>query len=190
MATSAADVALHIHSSGDGSAAGPPEQNDNTSQAFQVDASGSSSISRSSTQRSRQLTIYSANSIAQHYFGSQKQLDILSEPTKMDDAVSAAEKAEEEAAVPPRTVAKTKMYINSTVLGLLLAVTIWAYYNNIRDILEMQRWYALIVIVLVPIGIVFFAFAVNIAVMGLFSVFIGEWCCSRELCCRYNSALH
>jgi hypothetical protein len=172
MASPAGDIALHINSSGDGSAAGQPEQNGSTAQNSKPD--DASSISRTSTQRSKPLTIYSANSIAHHYFGSQKNLEVLSEPSKMDDAVSTVQQAAAEAEVPPRAHVRTKLFINAIVLAVLAGVTGLSYYNNVSKILQMKLWYALITIVIIPIGMLFFAFAVNVAVSGVFTMFVGE----------------
>uniref|UniRef100_A0A383WC27 Glycosyltransferase 2-like domain-containing protein n=1 Tax=Tetradesmus obliquus TaxID=3088 RepID=A0A383WC27_TETOB len=174
MGSATADVVLQIASSGDGStaAAGQTEQNDSALQRNHLESPSSSSMSRSSTSKSKQLTIYSANSIAQHYFGSQKQLDVLSRPSAVPSDDGAASAAEEEAQAPPRSFVKVKLYINAVVLAALISLTGLAYFNNMRAILRLKRWYALITIVLVPIGQIFSAYAINVAVSGIFALFI------------------
>ncbi|WIA41540.1 hypothetical protein OEZ86_008910 [Tetradesmus obliquus] len=84
-----------------------------------------------------------------------------------------AAKPEPEPEVPPRITVHTKMHINAMVCAGLAAVLIMSYYGSITTILRYKRWYAVVVLLLVPVGAYFFSFAVNTAVCGVFSVFLG-----------------
>jgi hypothetical protein len=175
MASPAAGAVLHMHTSADGSTApAQPQQDDAT--AAECQRSGASSTSRTSgsTTKSKSITLYAANSIGHHYFGSQQQLEVITEPTKMTGSVSAQPDVDEKP--PPRVNVRTKLYTNSVVLAALAGVLGWTYYNVVTNILLQQRWYALIMLAVIPIGITFFAFAVNTAVMGVFSLIFGELC--------------
>jgi hypothetical protein len=191
MASPAADAALN--SSVDGSTvSAQTHQQDEATAAAQCQLSGASSSSRmsGSTRRSKSVTLYAANSIGHHYFGSQQQLEVIAEPSKMTGSESAQQEVDVEP--PPRTIVRTKLYINSIVLAVLAGVLVWSYYNNIRDILTLQRWYALIMLGVIPIGIAFFAFAINTAVSGVFHLIMGEWqgrVCTAEQSRSSSSAL-
>lgn len=113
----------------------------------------------------------SMNSISTHYFVSQKKLDV-STIAGSEDGTTA--KPEPEPEVPPRITVHTKMHINAMVCAGLAAVLIMSYYGSITTILRFKRWYAVVVLLLVPVGAYFFSFAVNTAVCGVFSVFLGE----------------
>jgi K+-sensing histidine kinase KdpD len=113
----------------------------------------------------------SMNSLATHYFVSQKKLDIASIAS---DEGGADAREEPEQAVPPRITVHTKMHINAMMCAALIAVLIMSYHSSITTILRLKRWYALTVLLLVPVGAYFFSFAVNTAVCGVFSIFLGE----------------
>jgi hypothetical protein len=115
----------------------------------------------------------SINSISTHYFVSQKKLDIASIASDSGGTDDGTAKEEPELIVPPRITLYTKMHINAMMCAALIAVLIMSYYSSISTILRFQRWYAAVVLVLVPVGTYFFSFAVNTAVCGVFSVFLG-----------------
>jgi hypothetical protein len=171
--TPAADAALHT--SVDGSTASAQTQQDDITAAAQCQISepSSSSMASANTRRSKSITLYAANSIGHHYFGSQQQLEVIAEPSKMTG--SASTQKEINVDPPPRVVVRTKLYINAVVVAVLVGVLGWSYYTNISAILRLQHWYALIMIAVIPVGITFFGFAVSISVTGIFSLFVGEW---------------
>jgi hypothetical protein len=107
-----------------------------------------------------------------HYFVESKKLGSAFVATELEGPAVA--KAEPEQAVPPRIIVHTKMHINAMMCAALIAVLIMSYYSSITTILRLKRWYAVTVLLLVPVGAYFFSFAVNTAVCGVFSIFLGE----------------
>jgi putative NIF3 family GTP cyclohydrolase 1 type 2 len=140
-----------------------------------LDVDRISNFSGSMTSSKVMRRTHSMNSIATHYFVSQKKLDIASIASDEGGADGSA-KEEPEQAVPPRITVHTKMHINAMMCAALIAVLIMSYYSSITTILRLKRWYALTVLLLVPVGAYFFSFAVNTAVCGVFSIFLGEQC--------------
>jgi hypothetical protein len=124
----------------------------------------------------------SMNSISTHYFVSQKKLDIASIMSDSGGPDGCTTKEVPELIVPPRITVHTKMHINAMMCAAIIAVLIMSYYSSITTILRFKRWYALVVLVLVPVGAYFFSFAINTAVCGVFSVFLGE--------CRLEGSTH
>lgn len=117
----------------------------------------------------------SVNSIAMHYFVEQKKLDMSSVSSQLADGPeSGSIKEAAEPVIAKRIYVHTKMHINTAICLALLAVLTLSYYNSTMTILRLKRWYAAVVLVLVPIGVYFFSFAVNTAVCGVFSLFLGK----------------
>jgi hypothetical protein len=147
---------------------------------------GSSSSSSSSSSPSHNLsshrhggtlrTVDSSSSMLTHFFVESKKLDLSVVESELDRITAAREVPEP--VVPPRITVHTKMHINAMMCAALTAVLIMSYWSSISTILRFQRWYAVVVLALVPVGAYFFSFAVNTAVCGVFSVFLGE--CSKH----------
>jgi hypothetical protein len=115
----------------------------------------------------------SSSSMLTHYFVENKKLDLTIVESELEGPSAAKEEPEPE--VPPRITVHTKMHINAMMCVALTAVLVLSYWSSIGTILRFKRWYAIVVLVLVPIGAYFFSFAVNTAVCGVFSIFLGKF---------------
>jgi cation transport ATPase len=155
------------------------QQGERSAASGHLDHTSSPSSSSSNPSRTTSLElrnpmarVNSSSSMLMHYFVENKKLGSDFVASTLEGPATA--KAEPEPTVPPRIIVHTKMHINAMMCAALIAVLIMSYYSSITTILRLKRWYAVTVLLLVPVGAYFFSFAVNTAVCGVFSIFLGE----------------
>lgn len=90
--------------------------------------------------------------------------------------------------IPPRYFENTKMYMMYIVLGILVGICILSIFNFIQFMLYEQTYYIIVLLPMIPIGIVYFSFAVT-SVIGTMFFWFAASVRSLECNSQYYSAI-
>ncbi|KAF8057139.1 hypothetical protein HT031_006148 [Scenedesmus sp. PABB004] len=169
-----------LERSGNGGAGALPSAADQrglpTSSSFLTDPNAGddvrSALGTTSTTSTKKLRAIGGNDITLHFFTS-KKLDLSSGSGAGSEASSEHGSDAGDAEPPPRVRINTHMYTGGMTLMALAAVAGMSFYNVTMTILRLKTYYAAVVFIFIPLGMIFFSFAVSCAVRGVFSVILG-----------------
>lgn len=125
------------------------------------------------------LHLVAAKPISMHYFVEHKKREVLSYNSQAEadlDPEACPSDEVPEPTVPNRIRVSTHMYISGATLAILLALLIFGYYNSTVTMLRLKAYYASVVYIILPLGLVFFSFACATVVRGAFSLLLGKSC--------------